>query len=751
MILENQIAAGRTAPLTATPTNAGVPGFVDGAMADGRDAGESIFGGDGGPRSDGPALGNQPSIDRRSAPETKMDKPSFAEAHATAQTSAKTAAVADRSDEIGGDQGGMSGLAGLVLSQVAVAGATDPVRDGAALASVPGLPAASISGVPPEPGVPGGSDVPQESEPGVAKADSGGIGSAVTGSDARIAGFTAEIRGNVGVGVGHSESGVVLASVAQQNRVSAATPQTEPAMVRIGGEAGGAATPAKVENATKGTVQPDRTSAETVQPLARPVWAMSKPGAEAVVGGASAAGLVSAEMIDGGSSGRVTGTVEVGTAQTPQAEISGNLSARRGSVTADVRLGAGVTDNGPDGSQEPGLDAANKTAGRATKGGHEGANAPNQARDPAVGQAVDTAVPMREAVLPNGPSPAFGQSEGTSAPGASGPGAGAQAGPQPLNGGPPVAATDRTAPVGLPEALTGGLGTPQDTPSAPGDGASPKAGRADQNTPAAPAQAFGIGEPAKQGGANPAPAGSVVSWRPGGEGRTPNQTPNPMPVTGEEAPSASAPIKVAAGAADTPDLLGTPGMPGPGAAGVQNADLFQRARDALDRDPLALDADPAGIVPDVGSARPGHAAAAAIRAQANILAPRLVQQITTAAVGLADGPVELRLNPEELGHVRLRLDTRDGAMAVLVTAERAETLDLLRRNIDQLAAGLRDVGYQELSFGFAGRDQAGSDGSRQESSAPASRGDRAPVQTTEAEPAARAAQVRTKSGVDIRL
>ena len=64
--------------------------------------------------------------------------------------------------------------------------------------------------------------------------------------------------------------------------------------------------------------------------------------------------------------------------------------------------------------------------------------------------------------------------------------------------------------------------------------------------------------------------------------------------------------------------------------------------------------------------------------------------------------VELTLAPEELGRIRLTLQGSDGRMTVTVHADRAETLDLLRRNIDMLAQDFRDLGYAHTSFAFGG-------------------------------------------------
>lgn len=63
--------------------------------------------------------------------------------------------------------------------------------------------------------------------------------------------------------------------------------------------------------------------------------------------------------------------------------------------------------------------------------------------------------------------------------------------------------------------------------------------------------------------------------------------------------------------------------------------------------------------------------------------------------------IELRLSPEELGTVRLRLDGAGDALSISVQAERGETLDLLRRNIDLLSQQLRDIGYDNARFVFS--------------------------------------------------
>lgn len=73
------------------------------------------------------------------------------------------------------------------------------------------------------------------------------------------------------------------------------------------------------------------------------------------------------------------------------------------------------------------------------------------------------------------------------------------------------------------------------------------------------------------------------------------------------------------------------------------------------------------------------------------------------AVPPVDGPgFDLSLSPEELGQVRLRLTSAEGGMLLIIHAERAETLELLRRHIGSLEQELRDLGHEGLTLRFSG-------------------------------------------------
>jgi flagellar hook-length control protein FliK len=77
-------------------------------------------------------------------------------------------------------------------------------------------------------------------------------------------------------------------------------------------------------------------------------------------------------------------------------------------------------------------------------------------------------------------------------------------------------------------------------------------------------------------------------------------------------------------------------------------------------------------------------------------------QIVQAMTSSRTGTIELALQPVELGRVVIEMRPTDGHLAVELTAERPETLELLRRHADQLLRDLREAGYAEVSLDFNG-------------------------------------------------
>ncbi|WP_253186877.1 flagellar hook-length control protein FliK [Roseobacter denitrificans] len=86
----------------------------------------------------------------------------------------------------------------------------------------------------------------------------------------------------------------------------------------------------------------------------------------------------------------------------------------------------------------------------------------------------------------------------------------------------------------------------------------------------------------------------------------------------------------------------------------------------------------------------------------------IARQMAEALQKLPDRPVEISLNPKELGRVRMNISAAEAGITVTIVTERPETLDLMRRNIDQLVREFQAIGYNDINFAFSeGETQQG--------------------------------------------
>lgn len=83
--------------------------------------------------------------------------------------------------------------------------------------------------------------------------------------------------------------------------------------------------------------------------------------------------------------------------------------------------------------------------------------------------------------------------------------------------------------------------------------------------------------------------------------------------------------------------------------------------------------------------------------------PRMIAaQIAEAFAAKGEQKVEVSLNPQELGHVKMRVVTSETGITMIIQTERPETGDLMRRHINELAEEFRRMGYEDISFEFSG-------------------------------------------------
>ncbi|MFK7878935.1 flagellar hook-length control protein FliK [Roseobacter sp.] len=130
--------------------------------------------------------------------------------------------------------------------------------------------------------------------------------------------------------------------------------------------------------------------------------------------------------------------------------------------------------------------------------------------------------------------------------------------------------------------------------------------------------------------------------------------------------------------------------------------------------PLTVNSDAEGPIPWDSRASASTALAQTI---ARPETPGMIgRQMAEVLQRMPDRPVELALNPEELGRVRLSISAAEGGITVSVLAERPETLDLMRRHIDQLAREFQALGYNSINFAFnegqSEHNKGNSDGSQ---------------------------------------
>ncbi len=81
----------------------------------------------------------------------------------------------------------------------------------------------------------------------------------------------------------------------------------------------------------------------------------------------------------------------------------------------------------------------------------------------------------------------------------------------------------------------------------------------------------------------------------------------------------------------------------------------------------------------------------------DVVVAQVARQVTPGGAS----EMTIRLDPPELGSVRIGLTVTDGAVAAVVSTERVDVEALLRRHGDQLAAALEQAGYGDVDLSFS--------------------------------------------------
>jgi hypothetical protein len=81
-------------------------------------------------------------------------------------------------------------------------------------------------------------------------------------------------------------------------------------------------------------------------------------------------------------------------------------------------------------------------------------------------------------------------------------------------------------------------------------------------------------------------------------------------------------------------------------------------------------------------------------------ARQIANQLAAQFPKQRDNTTVIRLNPNELGYVRMAMRNIDGVMSMTILAERPETAEIMRRNISDLEQEFQSLGFENLSFEF---------------------------------------------------
>jgi hypothetical protein len=286
------------------------------------------------------------------------------------------------------------------------------------------------------------------------------------------------------------------------------------------------------------------------------------------------------------------------------------------------------------------------------------------------------------------------------------------AGGSPRPDAPTLAASGRGAPATPPPAPDAAPAVPAATPVAPA--ATPSLAAAAQPAAASPAR-----------GSDADP--DFTAWAPPRDGAPAAAPPSPGAAVAQAAQPSGPPVEAQPGASALP---GGTAMASPAGEAIDGG---RRAMEAAADRAAITDASPAADqrvgAPSVADVRgPGAEAPTPMRmdapaaATASADAPRLgagapqpadaapppaVAAVRDAAQAiLVSGPsggVELRLDPPELGVVTIDIATEDGVVRAVLSAERPETLDLMRRHAEALQRDLMAAGFGRADLSFADR------------------------------------------------
>jgi flagellar hook-length control protein FliK len=208
--------------------------------------------------------------------------------------------------------------------------------------------------------------------------------------------------------------------------------------------------------------------------------------------------------------------------------------------------------------------------------------------------------------------------------------------------------------------------------------------------------------------ARPASSAATAAGTGGsGDGTAPNGATDPTQIesaSAEPAPTEQAPTQLSAAALVVQQAASSAAAP-VDPAGTKTRD-HATATDAVS---ATSDTVPIGMQPHMTTAAPGAPATETATTVAAGLHPATEQLAANMKQAVKDGSnqIQLELSPPSLGKIEVRLDFgHDGKLNAVISADRADTLNLLSSDSKSLTQSLRDAGVQvdsnSLSFNLRG-------------------------------------------------
>lgn len=142
---------------------------------------------------------------------------------------------------------------------------------------------------------------------------------------------------------------------------------------------------------------------------------------------------------------------------------------------------------------------------------------------------------------------------------------------------------------------------------------------------------------------------------------------------------------------------------------IRLADMVGDRATVVQRDSFA---GAATTAPETAAAAPNNQGARQISLTAGLVSqtapspatPPVPQAVSAQLLGHTSaakaGGIELLLTPEELGHVRFQMHQHGESMRVVLSAERPETAEFLRRHAEHLMQEFRDSGFSDATLSF---------------------------------------------------